>query len=177
MNKNFEWKNPFNQQIKENYLSDKGYNPSLTLWTFTLAEIFEKQFCTPLDKVLKYWQILEYRTYQRLTDLKLRFRYSHPYCDNLLKSCDFTVYSFDGNILKLIECKYVNCLGINNIPSFVNSVLKNNIKDDRILYVVNRAFYSLLRQTDIVRENITTVSGLRYHLKGYNCAKSPLVER
>src|SRR5271155_5550731 len=99
-NKNSNGRIPFNKQLKENYFNDKGYNPSLTLWTFTLVEIFEKEFSTPLDKVLKYWQILEYRTYQRLTDLKLRFRYSHPYCDNLLKSCDFTVYSSDGTILK-----------------------------------------------------------------------------
>ena len=147
---------------------NNSYDPSLTLWTFTIIEIFEKEFSTPLNKVLKYWQILEYRTYQRLTDLRLRFRYSHPYCDNLLRSCDFTVYSFDGNILRLIECKYVSCLGIKNIPSFAKSVLENNIKDDRILYVVNRAFYSLLRQTDMLKENITTVSGLRYHLRDMN---------
>ena len=42
--------------------------------------------------------------------------------------------------------------------------MENNIKSDHILYVVNRSFYSLLKRTNMLRENITTISGLKYHL-------------
>jgi hypothetical protein len=156
---------PFNKRAYNIItLNDERATINLHLWTYKLVEIMEKEHGTPLETILKYWQILEYRTYQRLKDLKLRFKVNQPYCDNLLKSCDFTVYSSKGSIIKLVECKFINCSRVYNVPSFIKSVMENNIKSDHILYVVNRSFYSLLKRTNMLRENITTISGLKYHL-------------
>jgi hypothetical protein len=64
---------PFNKRAYNIItLNDERATINLHLWTYKLVEIMEKEHGTPLETILKYWQILEYRTYQRLKDLKLR---------------------------------------------------------------------------------------------------------
>lgn len=193
-NSKFQLSNP---QLKPNLSVSKLINTDSkyhNLWLFKVLGRLDKSRSICLQTVLKPWQLLEFKTFEILTDLNLIIRYSqaHSLLKDPLKSNDFLIYSKKRDLVHVVECKYIDILkqDIVCVDKYVNGVLNrfNLSSENKIIYVVNDEFFKLLNRINSrfifntqYNERIINVKGLKLLLmkdiQRFNLKISILKER